>query len=258
MNANSAAAASFDSMDLDCLRAFEVATPTLVQARALQRRIDRKYLLAANDVAPLLHRLQSHHLLLRAGRDAWARYDNLYFDSPERELYHAHRRGCRPRYKVRIRHHLDRQLTFLEIKRKENSGRTVKMRLPMPYGHSQLGSRERRFIETQTPIDAARLAPTLAISFLRLTLVGSAINERVTLDRQLEFSAGCQTRQVSRVVLAEVKQSQYANHDGAVRALRDLHAGAEPISKYCVGMAMLVPERANVFKPTLRAILRLS
>jgi hypothetical protein len=243
---------------MNALPCFDVATPALVQARALQQRVDRKYLLAADDLAPLLHRLHPHHLLLRAGREAWARYENLYFDSPERGLYHAHRRGCRPRYKVRIRHHLDRQLTFLEIKRKENSGRTVKLRLPMPYGDNELGSRERQFIETQTPIDAARLVPSLAISFLRLTLVGSAINERVTVDRQLVFCAGCQTQQVLRVVIAEVKQSQYANHDGAVRALRDLHATAEPISKYCVGTVMLVPARANVFKPAVRAILRLS
>jgi hypothetical protein len=108
-----------------------VAPPALVQARALQQRVDRKYLLAENEMERLLHHLHPHCWLLRAGRDGWARYDNLYFDSQERELYHAHRRGRRPRYKVRIRHHIDRQLSFVEIKRKDNSGRTVKLRLPV-------------------------------------------------------------------------------------------------------------------------------
>jgi hypothetical protein len=146
----------------------------------------------------------------------------------------------------------------VEIKRKDNSGRTVKLRLPVAYGHTQLECRERQFIAAHVPIDADRLVPSIAISFLRLTLVGGLINERVTLDRRIVFSAGSHTVQVSRVVVAEVKQSRHANHVGAVCALRDLHARAEPVSKYCLGTSLLAPVRANVFKPALRAIERLS
>ena len=258
MSVIDAAAMSPGAGGLDVLSAFEVAPPALVQARALQHRVDRKHLLAAGDVGPLLHRLRSGYMRLHTGPDMWTRYENTYFDSPERELYHAHRRGRRPRHKVRIRHHVDRQLSFLEIKRKENSGRTMKLRLPLPYGQNELGSRERQFIEAHAPLEAARLVPSVSISFLRLTLVGGAVNERLTLDHELVFSAGPRTERVLRLVIAEVKQSRHADHQGAIPALRAQHAREEALSKYCLGTILLTPVRANVFKPALRAVERLS
>ncbi len=139
---------------------------------------------------PLLGLLHSEHLLLLAGDVAWARYESMYFDSATRDFYHAHRRGLRPRHKVRIRHHLDRQITFLELKRKERSGRTVKFRLSLPFGRGDLGPDERRFIEAHAPLNAISLIPTVAVSFQRLTLLGRAINERVTLDRHLAVFSG--------------------------------------------------------------------
>jgi len=124
-----AARALPDLTGLDILRRFAIAPPSLIEARSLQRRVDRKYLLAASAITSLLARLQQSHCVVRANEHGWARYDSLYFDTPDRDLYHAHRCGRRPRYKVRIRHHVDRALSFLEVKRKDRSGRTTKHRL---------------------------------------------------------------------------------------------------------------------------------
>jgi hypothetical protein len=66
------------------------------------------------------------------------------------------------------------------------------------------------------------------------------------------------TERVSRLVIAEVKQSRHTDHLGAIPALRAVHARAEALSKYCLGTILLVPVRANVFKPALRAVERLS
>jgi hypothetical protein len=175
---------------LDLVQRFDVATAALIDARSLQQRIDRKYLLAAGALEPLLECLCTDYCLLHAGQHVWARYESIYLDTPDRQLYHDHRCGRRPRYKIRIRHHVDRQVTFLEIKSKDNRGRTVKRRLALPYRQNHLGSYERQFIEAHTPVDGVRLMPCVSTSFLRLTLVGTDLNERLTFDRDVTFLAG--------------------------------------------------------------------
>jgi len=244
-------------MGLDILRSFAIALPSLIEARSLQQRVDRKYLLAASDITSVLARLQQSHCVVRAGEHGWARYDSIYFDTPDRDLYHAHRCGRRPRYKVRIRHHVDRALSFLEIKRKDRSGRTTKHRLALPYRHDTLGPHEKTFIDAHAALNSTPLLPRVAISFQRLTLVGSAINERVTLDRDLMLGAGTGVEPLGRVVIAEVKQSHYLNHSGAVAGFRHIHAREVALSKYCLATLLVAPVPANVFKPALRALDRL-
>lgn len=236
---------------------FEVAAAALVERRALQRRLDRKFLLGGPALSPLFDQLSSGYVLLLAGDQEWARYESVYFDTPHRELFHAHRRGLRPRYKIRIRHHLDRRLSFLEIKHKERSGRTTKMRLALPFGSTALTDRERRFIQSHAPVAPGRLVPCVSISFLRLTLLGRDAHERLTFDRQLRMSDSERIEELPRIVVAEVKQERHAAA-GAVAALLAQQAREASVSKYCLGTVLLAPVPANVFKPALRAIERLS
>jgi hypothetical protein len=245
-------------MDLDLLRGFDVATAALIDARSLQQRIDRKYLLAAGALEPILACLRPGYSVLRAGQHVWARYESIYLDTPDRRFYHDHRCGRRPRYKVRIRHHVDRQLSFLEIKIKTNSSRTVKRRVAIPFGHNRLGVPEQEFIETYVPTDGVRLMPSVSISFFRLTLVGKELNERLTFDRDVIFASGPREEHFPRVVIAEIKQAAYSNRLGAVPALRKHHAREVAFSKYCVGTILVAPVAGNIFKPTLKAMERLS
>ena len=237
---------------------FALASPALVESRALQHRIDRKYLMSASHLEQLLGLLQPEHLLLLAGEVAWARYESVYFDSVERDFYHAHRRGRMPRFKVRIRHHLDRRLTFLEVKRKESRGRTTKFRLGLPFGHDQLGAQERQFVEEHAPHDADRLVPILAISFLRLTLLGRSANERLTIDRDLAVVAGGSRIQLPPALIVEVKQSQFANRAPSIRAIKSVHARQIAVSKYCLGTVITAQSSSPVFRPVLHALKRLS
>jgi hypothetical protein len=246
------------ALELDLLRGFDIAGTALIEARSLQQRIDRKYLLAADTLEPLLARLHPDYSLLHAGAQGWARYESIYFDTADRTFYHAHRCGRRPRYKVRIRHHVDRLLSFLEIKSKTNSGRTMKRRLALPYGQNHLGAAEQQFIDTYAPTNRVRLMPCVSISFVRLTLVGKGLNERLTFDRDVTFADGPREERFSRVVVAEVKQVVYSNHLGAVPALRTLHAREVAFSKYCIGTFLVAPVAGNIFKPTLKAVERLS
>jgi hypothetical protein len=152
---------------------------------------------------------------------------------------------------------VDRRLSFLEIKHKERSGRTTKLRLGLPFGAAGLTDRELGFIEAHAPVAAARLVPCVSISFLRLTLLGRDTHERVTIDRCLRLSDGVRAEELPRVAVAEVKQERHAM-GGAVTALLAQQAREAAVSKYCLGTVLLASVPPNIFKPALRAIERLS
>jgi VTC domain len=127
----------------------------------------------------------------------------------------------------------------------------------LPFSAAALTPRELRFIEAHAPITAARLVPCVSISFLRLTLVGRDAHERLTIDRNLRLSDGVQVEELPHVVVAEVKQERHATA-GAIATLLAQQAREVSLSKYCLGTILLASVPANVFKPALRAIERVS
>jgi len=105
-------------------------------------------------------------------------------------------------------------------------------------------------------IGAARLVPCLSIGLLRVTLVGAAFNERVTLDWDLEVRDRGVSQRVSNVVIAEIKQARHSNTNRAVRVFRMLGVREHVLSKYCLATARLAPVRMNTFKPAFRTLER--
>lgn len=246
------------AVNLDELtRHFATAHPALVLSRSLQQRVDRKFLLSEPRLPALLSRVRSSFSALAAGDTFWAHYDSIYFDTPDRLLYHAHRRDRLPRFKVRIRRHVERQLAFLEIKRKDANRRTTKHRLPVPVTQSVLGERESAFlIECVPALAGCHLAAVMSVSFLRLTLVANEAMERITLDQGLVFESGQQRIAMPSLIVGEVKQGHVMNRSGSVGAFRATRAREASFSKYCIGTALLSDAPANMFKPSLRAAVR--
>ena len=258
-----AASTSADDDFADVLSRFAEAPLDLIAKRALQQRIDRKYLLSQRRLETVLAGLAEHYRVARAGDVLAARYDTVYFDTVDRRLFDDHRRGRFPRYKVRLRHHRDRRLTFLEVKRK--GGWTSKARFELPFrdgaanpraGSTELSDAARRFIDEHCPIGANRLVPRIWITFRRLTVVGDAVNERVTFDWNIEIGDEHRSERLPGLVVAEVKQARFANAGPVVHALRRLHIREETLSKYCLATVRLAPVRTNAFKPALRAVER--
>jgi hypothetical protein len=96
------------------------------------------------------------------------------------------------------------------------------------------------------------------MTFRRITLVGNEVDERLTIDSDLEFSADMRRNPVPGLIVAEIKQGRYRNDSPSIRVLRALHVRERAFSKYCVGTALLAPVRSHVFLPTLRFVERLS
>jgi hypothetical protein len=237
------------------LAAFPRGLPELLDRRSLLRRRDTKFALPDADLASLLEPLCTRYALITSPRSPWARYQSLYFDTPELHCYHAHRRGQQPRYKLRIRQYLDRELAFLEIKERAHPNQTLKHRLRVAFEQTELGPDERVFIGSWCPLPPHELEPQLWTRFERLTLVGLESGERVTIDTQVRFVRGKAEYTLDGVAIVEVKQWPYRARTPMLLALRARGLREIEGSKYCTGTALSVPHvPRNRFLPTLRAL----
>ena len=240
------------------LEGIEEASVELLGGRSLLRRVDRKYLLSKHSLNDFVARLGTDVRVLRTAGRLAARYHTAYFDTPDRQMYHDHRRGRVPRYKVRARHHVDRGMSFLEIKCKKSDGRTAKSILDRSFGADDLDADALRFIGEHCPVDGTRLMPRASVTFTRATLLGDKIDERITLDWDVELFDDERRVRLPRVAVVEIKQGRFSSHTPAVWALRTMGVRERQVSKYCLATAMLAPVTTNTFRPVLLAVERLS
>ena len=244
----------------DVLSHFRPACAGILARRALLRRIDTKFLVPATAIETLLDQLTDSYGVLRARQEAVARYESLYFDTQELACFHDHRRGRRPRQKIRVRHYPDRQVSFLEVKTKKNDLLTIKHRLERPFGDSSLDRDAHEFLSAHCRLSPGSLRRQAWTNFHRLTLIGLHTNERVTIDLDLQLVRQDIDRTLNKLVIAEVKQSLFCARTPVMRALRGLGLRPASASKYCTAIALASRERirTNRLLPSLRAVERMA
>ena len=241
----------------DALSRFEPATAELLASRALQKRVDSKFLFSRATLPALLRALADDFHVVLSAEERAANYASLYFDTDDRAFFHAHRRGGKPRHKVRVRHYVERDLCFLETKTKTKYGVTQKSRRLRAPRDFALSDDDRAWIEAAIG-PTATLSPSCWIHFPRVTLVGVHHEERLTLDLGLTFDQHDEPVGFDGAVIAEVKQPRFAPRSPAMRALRGVGARRRRVSKYCSGIALLEPtRRTHAFRPTLRDLHRM-
>ncbi|HEV7366036.1 MAG TPA: polyphosphate polymerase domain-containing protein [Gemmatimonadales bacterium] len=237
---------------------FPTAAGDLVLRRELRHRSDSKYVLPPRAAIELLAHLRHDYAVLPSESELLPLYRTLYFDTPELDLFHAHRRGRRVRHKVRIRHYPNRRLSLLEVKTRQSELETLKVSRSTPYGSDAITSEDASFVASR--IGIARLViPQAWTTFRRITLLGLHSNERVTLDLELRVEGGHRSRAFDRVVILEVKQWPYSRSTPVMEALR--RSGRRPgwASKYCLAIASTQAGMpVNAFLPGLRLLQRMS
>lgn len=235
------------------------------QHAPLMERIDTKYLVPHALLNQILPALQNDYTALTLQGRQQMRYASLYFDTPKLDCYHTHHNGKLNRYKVRLRHYLETQETFAEVKFRSNRERTVKQRIQLP-DHAQELAPAQNFVQALIGPDAARLRPVLHVRYHRITLLDTDQSERTTIDTALEFELADSAHrlQLPGLAVVEVKTRPGQNHS-RIRDLMKMHR-IRPLgfSKYCMGLALastLTPALAtlkrNRFKPALGLIDRL-
>lgn len=234
---------------------YEAADPADLERLSLQRRFDRKFLVPSSSIGEVLRSIRDDYRVVLAGAQRFAHYDTWYFDTPSLSFYHDHRRRRSPRFKVRIRNYADRDLSVLEFKEKTGRGDTNKRRWARPELSHELTALDRERLAAASPRvfaegDLVLVARTV---FHRLMLLSRRTVERATLDFHLVLERGDRRRTLDTHVVVEVKDVGRGQASPLVAAVRRAGGKAVPFSKYCAAIALLSGERANTFRPTLRA-----
>ena len=90
----------------------------------LMSRTDTKFAFQSKILPILLNKITPFYKVLSINGDLIHDYKSLYFDTDDRKFYLDHHNRRVNRHKVRFREYVGSSLTFLEIKRKNNKGRT--------------------------------------------------------------------------------------------------------------------------------------
>ena len=182
-------------------------------------------------------------------------YDTTYFDTPTFEMYRQHQYNHANRQKIRFRTYVSSHLQFMEVKTKNNHGRTRKKRIQVD-DMDLNDPTKRHFLQAHLRYEADTLRPTLNTRFRRITLVNKGMTERLTIDTDLTFHSlvGDGECQMGSLVIIELKRDGRCPSP-VLAMLRHLRIHPHGFSKYCMGAALTCAQLpVNRFKEKLRDI----
>jgi VTC domain-containing protein len=225
-----------------------VALDRLRDQAALQTRVDRKYVLSADELAVVLGRVQGPMGVLTIDGHRSFAYRSTYFDTPELDAFHLSGRGRRRRFKVRTRIYRQSGETWLEVKTRGPRGTTVKDRCGYDLADAgRLTEAGREFVAAVLAerrvedVDVAALVPSLLTAYNRSTLLlgDDEQTSRATIDDGLSWRRPGASHSVcvpGSLILETKTGSRAAALD---RALWGHGVRPSRISKYGAGLAAL-------------------
>ena len=204
----------------------------------LLNRVDTKFVFNSGKLSLILEELIPQYRVLEVCETRMNRYETLYYDTPDLQLYHQHHNGKMNRYKVRSRKYVDSDSGFFEIKFKNNCGRTIKNRVKNDVSDDKLSSRSMKLLAKKTPSLAGKLHPTLRVLFTRITLVNRNLTERLTLDVGLLYRNDHSEQSFPNIAIAELKQDRSGKSEFN-NLIKKYHLHPIAMSKYCFGICSL-------------------
>lgn len=235
-------------MDVSKLSGFASISLEEMNGVSLLKRVDTKFLTTNSELSKLLPLLYSEYQILEIGGNRLMNYSTLYFDTKDLRCYKEHHNGKAKRHKIRIRKYVESDICFLEIKEKQNTGVTNKVRCSIEDFETSLSTESKKFIEKATKKDL-ELEPALHNYFQRFTLVNTQRSERVTIDTGLEYKTDSLTKQFKNVVVIEVKQEKQNIRTPIYSILKSNRIRTVSFSKYCMGVANIFSSvKSNKFK----------
>lgn len=238
----------------------------------LMNRTDTKFVTTVARLEVLMQLASQLYYAQQIDGNRIARYYTMYFDTPEHAMLRSHITGHLNRQKLRIRSYVDSGLDFLEVKTKNNHGRTRKSRIAVDSFNSStdhsadqfelssaLGEEPeqyREFLGKHLRYNVDSMTPCIENRFNRVTLVNRGKTERLTIDTGLVFHNLDNDSRLSLDNLAIIELKR----DGLIASpildmLRQLRIMPSGFSKYCMGMVMTSPHILhNRFKPRLRRV----
>ena len=152
-----------------------------------------------------------------------------------------HHAGRCIREKIRVRTYLDSDDTFLEVKNKNNHGRTKKKRITVGGVHTLNEEKENvgPFLSKVAWDRLDEVSPVIENWFNRITLVNYGKTERLTIDFNLRFHhlKSDRRHELKKVAIIELKRDGNVPSP-ALDILRETRIKRSGFSKYCIGSAL--------------------
>lgn len=218
----------------------------------LMNRIDTKFVTTMPVLEQLLAMAVDEYMAQEIEGERNLKYSTTYFDTHDYNMYYTHQYGHAGRQKLRFRTYVISNLQFMEVKTKNNRGRTKKKRMEVT--DMDLSDKEKLdFLHTHLGYAPDTLMPAIRNSFDRITLVNKARTERLTIDTNLQFHnlvTGVD-RKMAPLVIVELKRDGLC-YSPILEMLRQLRVFPHGFSKYCMGSALTNNQlQVNRFKPKL-------
>lgn len=220
----------------------------------LLSRYDTKFVMDITKLPILLEILYNRYNILEIGDNRTFQYDNIYFDTLNKDFYLHHHNNKLSRYKMRYRHYMTSNDTYFEIKEKGNKGKTHKQRYKIDTYSPEIITSVKNFINENIENPPEKLLPSLNVNYNRITLLNKSEREKITFDRNVTFNANGKAFNSNGLVIIERKsiKPDYSEFENTVTKLS---AQKLRISKYCLG-TILTDEniKRNRFKTKLLTI----
>ncbi|WP_321375923.1 polyphosphate polymerase domain-containing protein [uncultured Draconibacterium sp.] len=223
---------------------------------ALLNRFDSKYQLSVSKLEEVLEAIKNDYYILEINGKRKHKYNTIYYDTSNDSLYTNHHNGRLNRLKIRKREYVDSELAFLEIKKKNNKGKTKKLRMTAENRNASFTAKELHFLTQNTNFDFHLSNFTLRVkninSFERITLVNKDFSERCTIDIHLVSYSHSKKLELGDMAVVELKQGKTNVKTPLGNALSKSRVKPRGFSKYCIGRAFLEPDlKRNLFKERL-------
>ena len=226
----------------------------------LMNRIDSKYVTNEATLERMLDAAaEAGYRVLVSGGERMSPYDSIYYDTADLTMFYLHHNRRLVRQKVRTRCYVNSGDAFLEIKRKNNHGRTSKKRIAIPGDHMMdFGALPEAcaYLARHSWFQAQELTPSAETAFSRITLVNPSLTERLTIDTKLRFKnfRTGHSADMQDAVIIELKQDGRAASQ-MKGILLDLRIKPLRVSKYCMAITLTDPvAKTGRFKVKVRTI----
>ena len=204
----------------------------------LMNRTDTKFVTNREKLLQLLEMARQDYYVQEIDGTRNLEYDTTYFDTHDFNMYAVHQHGHTNRQKIRFRTYCISGLQFMEVKTKNNHGRTKKKRIEVT--DMNLNDEEKRlFLGKHLRYGVDTLQPALNNHFSRITLVNKGKTERLTIDSGLRFHnlVNDTNLDMDDLVIIELKRDGLV-YSPVLEMLRQLRIQPHGFSKYCMGSAL--------------------
>ena len=113
----------------DILAPFAPISLEQMSSVKLMNRIDTKFVTTMPQLVRLLKMAQGEYYVQEIKGERNMLYDTTYFDTRDFGMYNEHQHKHTNRQKIRFRTYVSSDLQFMEVKTKNNHGRTKKKRI---------------------------------------------------------------------------------------------------------------------------------